>query len=59
MDTVKKVQTPSVVLTANEDVHTDEEAQMFAHDFNLFVTVQILEATPAVLSQGKRCEDHG
>ena len=28
-------------------------------DLNLFVTVQLLEETPAVLSLGKLCEDHG
>ena len=32
---------------------------MFVHDLNLFVTVQLLEETPAVLSLGKFCEDHG
>ena len=34
-------------------------AQVFVHDLNLFVTVQFLEETPAVLSLGKLCEDHG
>ena len=29
------------------------------HDLDLFVTVQLLEETPAVLSLGKLCEDHG
>ena len=32
---------------------------MFAHDLNQFVTVQLLEETPAVLSLGKLCIDHG
>ena len=32
---------------------------MFVHGLNLFVTVQLLDETPAVLSQGKLCEDHG
>ena len=32
---------------------------MFVHDLNLFVTVQLLNETPAVLSLGKLCEDHG
>ena len=31
----------------------------FVHDLNQFVTVQLLEATPAVLSLGKLCKDHG
>ena len=40
-------------------MHTQEEAQVFVHDLNLFATVQSLEETPAVLSLGKLCEDHG
>ena len=32
---------------------------MFVHDLNQFVTVQLLEETPAVLSPGKLCKDHG
>ena len=45
--------TPTVVLTANGEVHTNEEAQVYVHDLNLFVTVQLLEETPAVLAQVK------
>ena len=48
-----------MVLTANVEVQTHQEAQVFVHDLNLFVTVQLLEETLAVLSQGKLCEDHG
>ena len=59
MDTVKRFRTPTVVLTANGEVHTHEEAQVFVHDLNLFVTVPLLEETLAVLSLGKLCEDHG
>ena len=39
----------TVVLTANGDVHTHEEAQVFVHDLDFFVTVQLLEGTPGVL----------
>ena len=59
MGAVKRSRIPAVVLTANGDVHTHEEAQVFVHDLNQFVTVQLLEETPAVLSLGKLCEDHG
>ena len=48
-----------MALAANGEVHTNEEAQVFVHDLNLFVTVQLLDETPAVLSQGKLCKDHG
>ena len=59
LDTLRRSRTPTVVLTANGEVHTHEEAQVFGHDLNLFVIVQVLEETPAVLSLGKLCEDHG
>ena len=56
MGTVKRSRNPSVVLTANVEVHTRKEAQVFVHDLILFVTVQLLEETPAVLSPAKLCE---
>ena len=40
-------------------MHKNEEAHVYVHDLNLFVTVQLLEETLAVLSLGKLCEDHG
>ena len=57
--TVKRSRTPTVVLTANGEVHAHEEAQVFVHDLNQFITVQLLEETTAVLSLGKLCKDHG
>ena len=59
MGAVKRSRTPTIVLTANGEVHTLEDAQVFVHDLNLFVTVQLLEETPAVPSIGKHCEHHG
>ena len=59
LDTFRRSGNPTVVLAANEEVHTNEEAQVYVHDFSLFVTVQLLEETLAVLSLGKLCEDHG
>ena len=41
------------------EVQTSEEAQVHVHDLELFVTVQILDDTRAVLSLGKLCEEHG
>ena len=35
------------------EVQTNDEAQEDVHDLDLFVTVQILDDTPAVLSPGK------
>ena len=57
MGTVERSRNPTVVLTANGEVHTHEEAHVFVHDLNQFVTVQLLEETPAVLSLGELCKD--
>ena len=42
MDILGRSRTPTVVLTANGEVHTHEEAQVLVHDLNQFVTVQVL-----------------
>ena len=47
------------MVKANGEVQTSEEAQVFVHDLDRIVTVQLLEDTPAVLSLGKLCEEHG
>ena len=53
MDTLRRSTTPTTVVTANGEVQTNEEAQVYVHDLDLFVTVQLLEDTPAVPSLGK------
>ena len=58
MDTLREVQTPATVLIANGKVQTNEEAQVHVQDLDLFVTVQLFEETPAVLSLGKLCSEH-
>ena len=40
-------------------MQTKEEATVYVRELDLFVTVMLLEDTPAVLSLGKLCEDHG
>ena len=59
LETLRRSRNPTTVVTANGEVQTNEEAQVYVHDLNLFGTVQLLEETPAVLSLGKLCEDHG
>ena len=49
----------TTVVTVNGGVQTNEEPQVYVYDIDLFVTVQFLEDTPAVLSLGKLCEEHG
>ena len=56
---VRVSRNPTTVITANGEVKTNEDATVYVYDLDLFVTVQIFEDTPAVLSLGKLCEDHG
>ena len=50
---------PTTVMTANGEMQTREEATVFVKELDLFVTVMLLEETPAVLSLGKLREDDG
>ena len=45
--------------TANEEVQTNEEAQVYVQNLDLFVTVQFLDETSPVMSLGKLCSEHG
>ena len=58
LETMRTSRSPTV-MTANGEVQTREEATVFVKELDLFVTVILLEETPAVLSLGKLCEDHG
>ena len=51
--TLQKSRNPTTVITANGEMQTSEEAQVYVHDFEPFVTVQILDDTLAVLSLGE------
>ena len=59
IDTLRRSRNPTTVVTANGEVQTNEEAQIYVHDLDLFVTVQLLEETRAVLSLGNLCSEHG
>ena len=59
LETLQRSINPTTGITANGEVQTNEEAQENVHGLELFVTDQILEDTPAVLSLGKLCEEHG
>ena len=58
LETVKVSQNPTTVVTANGEVQTKEEATVYVKELDLFVTLMLLEETPAVLSRRKLCEDH-
>ena len=59
MDTLTKSCSPTIVKTANGEVQTHEEATVYVKELDIFLTMKVLENTPAVLSLGKLCDEHG
>ena len=50
---------PTIVITAYGKVQTNDEATVSVRELNKFLTMKVLEDTPAVLSLGKLCDEHG
>ena len=59
MDTLTKSCNPTIVITANGEVQTNEEATVYVKELDMFLTMKVLENTPAVLSLGKLCDENG
>ena len=60
MDTLTKSCSPTtVIITANGEVQTHEEATVYVKELETFLTMKVLENTPAVLSFGKLCDRNG
>ena len=59
MDTLTKSCSPTIVITANGEVQTHEAATVYVKELDIFLTVKVLENTPAVLSLGKLCDENG
>ena len=59
MDTLTKSCSPTIVITANGEVQTHEEAIVYVKELEIFLTMKVLENTPAVLSLGKFCDENG
>ena len=59
MDTLTKSCSPTIVITARGEVQTHEEAAVYVKEMDIFLTMEVLEDTPAVLSPGKLCDEHG
>ena len=55
MDTLTKLCSP----TANGEVQTHEEAIVYVKELDIFLTMKVLDNTPAVLSLGKLCDENG
>ena len=58
MDTLTKSCSPTKVITANGEVQTHEEAIVYVKELGIFLTVKVLDNTPAVLSLGKLCDEN-
>ena len=59
MDTLTKSCSPTIVITANGEVQTHEEAIVYVKEMYIFLTMKVLDNTPAVLSFGKLCDENG
>ena len=55
-DTLTKSCRPTIVISANGEVQTHEEATVHVKEFEKFLTMKVLDNTPAVLSLGKLCD---
>ena len=59
MDSLTKSCSPTIVITANGKVQTHEEAIVYVKELDIFLTMKVLEDTPAVSSLGKLCDENG
>ena len=59
MDTLTKSCSPTIVITANGEVQTHEEAIVYVKELDIFLTMKVLDNTPAVLSLCKLCDENG
>ena len=59
MGTLTKSCSPTMVITATGEVQTHEEAIVHVKELDIFLTMKVLENTPAVLSLGKLCDENG
>ena len=55
MDTLTKSCSPTIVITANGEVQTHEEAIVYVKELETFLTMKVLDNTPAVLWGSSRC----
>ena len=59
IDTLTKSCSPTIVITANGEVQTHEEAIVSVKELDIFLTMKVIENTPAVLSLGKLRDENG
>ena len=58
LETVTTSRSPTTDITANGEVQTNEEATVYVKELEKFLTMKVLEDTPAVLSLRKLCDEH-
>ena len=59
LETVTTSRSPTTVITTNGEVQANEEATVYVRELDMFLTMKVLGDTPAVLSLGKLCDEHG
>ena len=59
LETLTTSRSPTTVITANGELQTLEEATVYVKELDKFLTMKVLEDTPAVSSLGKLCDEHG
>ena len=59
LETLTTSKSPTKVIKANGEVQTHEEANVYVKELDIFLTMKVIENTPAVLSLGKLCDENG
>ena len=59
MDTLTNSCSPTIVITASGEVQQHEEAIVYVKELDIFLTMKVLDNTPAVLTLGKLCDENG
>ena len=59
LETLTTSRSPTTVITTNGEVQTHEEVTVYVRELDIFLIMKVLEDTPAVLSLGKLCDEHG
>ena len=59
LETVTTSRSPTTVITANDEVQTNEEATVYVKELGILLTMKVLKDTPAILTLEKLCDEHG
>ena len=59
METLTKLCSPTIVITANGEVQPHEEAIVYVKELDMFLTMKVFDNTPAVVSLGEFCDENG